>query len=145
LTGYADASFLTSIYVIDRNSQVAAETLQSVSADIIVSEFAWTETINAIYQFCFRNAIRRSEADRASSTFAADIQAGIMFLRELPASTYLLSRSISSQWTPDFGTRTGDVIHLAACLELKCDALFSFDRRQRALAEKLSVKCLPQL
>ncbi len=145
MIAYADASFLASLYLTDEHSHNAVEMMADAAIQVLVSEFANTETINAIYQRCFRNQIRRSQADRVSNSFQSDIDTGVLVLREIPQSSYLRARTISSQWTPDFGTRTGDVIHLAACLELKCDALFSFDRRQRSLAEELSVKCLPHL
>lgn len=128
---------------MDSNSVRAVAAMRHPSTQVLVSEFGCTETLNAFYQRCFRRQFRRSEADRLGARFQNDLDSGVLQLRDIPATTFVRARSITAQWTPDFGTRTGDVLHVAASIEMKSDVLFTFDKRQRRLSEELGLKCLP--
>ena len=39
-----------------------------------------------------------------------------------------------------FGTRTSDLLHVAAALELGVDCLYTFDKQQRKLAQAVRLK-----
>jgi predicted nucleic acid-binding protein len=41
------------------------------------------------------------------------------------------------------GTRTSDLLHIAAALELGADVLYTFDRQQRRLAKEMKLKINP--
>jgi len=47
------------------------------------------------------------------------------------------ARELSRQSTARLGTRTADLLHVAAALELEADYLYSFDEQQRKLARTL--------
>lgn len=128
---------------MDSNSKLAVETLHQPSVQLLVSEFGFTETLNAFYQRCFRTQFRRSEADRLAARAESDVDSGFLLLRGIPETAYVRARLITAQWTADFGTRTGDVLHVASSIEMKSDVLLTFDKRQRRLSEKLGLKCLP--
>jgi predicted nucleic acid-binding protein len=47
---------------------------------------------------------------------------------------------LSRQTTAKLGTRTAELLHVAAALELGADYLYSFDRQQRKLARSVGLK-----
>jgi predicted nucleic acid-binding protein len=47
---------------------------------------------------------------------------------------------LSQQTTAKLGTRAADLLHVAAALELGADYLYSFDRKQRTLAQAVRLK-----
>jgi predicted nucleic acid-binding protein len=50
------------------------------------------------------------------------------------------ARQLSWRTTSKLGTRTADLLHVAAALELGADYFYSFDKQQRKLAESLRLK-----
>jgi predicted nucleic acid-binding protein len=44
------------------------------------------------------------------------------------------------QTTRKLGTRTADLLHVAAALELSADYLYTFDQQQRKLAQTVRLK-----
>jgi predicted nucleic acid-binding protein len=50
------------------------------------------------------------------------------------------ARQLSRQTTAKLGTRTADLLHVAAALELGADYFYSFDRQQRKLAQSVRLK-----
>jgi predicted nucleic acid-binding protein len=50
------------------------------------------------------------------------------------------ARLLSRQTTAKLGTRTADLLHVAAALELGADYLYSFDLQQRKLAQTVRLK-----
>jgi predicted nucleic acid-binding protein len=134
LTTYADASFLTSLYVLDPNSKLAVETLRQHSPQLVISEFGVIETLNAFYQRCFRGQLDTLEANKLADSFQKDISSGFLLLRTVPEEAYTRSRAITLQRTPQLGTRTGDVLHVATALEYAAEWFLSFDKRQLRLA-----------
>ena len=52
----------------------------------------------------------------------------------LPELVFERARELSRQSTARLGTRTADLLHVAAAWELEADYLYSFDEQQRKLA-----------
>ena len=65
---------------------------------------------------------------------------GVFQLFRLQEEAFQRAQRISRQTTARLGTRTADVLHVAAALEMKADCLYSFDRQQRKLAKALKLK-----
>jgi len=51
--------------------------------------------------------------------------------------------NLSTRHTPTLGTRTLDLLHVAAALELGCTDFLSFDNRQRQAAQAEGLNVLP--
>jgi hypothetical protein len=64
-------------------------------------------------------------------------------LRALPEAAFERARKLSRQTTPQFGTRTADLLHVAAALEVGATGFFGFDLQQRKLAEAAGLKINP--
>lgn len=137
---YADPSFLVSLYSPDANSAAAARTLQASSADRFVTTFGELEVVNAMGLRIYRKEVSPAQAQSSLDEFENDLRDGIFQLRGLTDPVLELARQLSRQTTPKLGTRTADLLHVAAALELGVDSLFTFDLHQRKLAQTLRLK-----
>lgn len=137
---YADASFLVSLYSPDANSGVAARTMRASRGDRFVSTLGELEVINAVGLRVFRKEVSATQAQASLKDFEGDLRAGVFQLRPLLEQIFERARHLSRQTTPKLGTRTADLLHVATALELSAEYLYTFDQRQRKLAQTVRLK-----
>jgi len=137
---YADPSFLVSLYSPDVNSAAAARTMQASTGDRFVTTFGELEVVNALGLRVFRKEVSAAQAQSSLIDFEKDLRDGILQLRGLPEPVFERARQLSRQTTAKLGTRTADLLHVAAALELGVDCLYSFDQQQRKLAQTVRLK-----
>ncbi len=137
---YVDTSFLISLYSPDANSVAAARIIQASKNIHLLSTFTELEAINALELRVFRKEISAAQAKSSLRDFEKDLSQGIFQLTRLPEEAFQRAQQISRRTTARLGTRTADVLHIAAALELNADYLYSFDRQQRKLAQTLQLK-----
>jgi predicted nucleic acid-binding protein len=140
LTIYVDTSFLMSLYSPDVNSTTAAHTMQTSQGEHLVTAFGELELVNAMHLRVFRRELSAAQVKSALSEFANDLQNGVFRLRPLPELVFDRARELSRKTTARLGTRTADLLHVAAAMEVKADWLYSFDRQQRKLGQTLGLK-----
>jgi len=88
----------------------------------------------------FRKELSIAQVKAAYQAIEIDLQNRVLQLSPLPERTFERARQISLKTTAHLGTRTADLVHIAAAMELAVDAVYSFDRQQRALAHALRLK-----
>jgi len=137
---YADPSFLVSLYIPDANSAAALRTMSAFAGDRLVSALCELEVVNAFSLRVFRKQATPVEANSAFANFEKDLREGLFQLRGLPVRIFERARQLSQQTTAKRGTRTADLLHVAAALELGADFLYSFDQQQRKLAHAVRLK-----
>ena len=137
---YADPSFILSLYSPDANSATAARTMQASSGDRFVTTFGELEVVNAMGLRIFRKEVSPAQAQSSLIEFEKDLRDGVFQLRGLTDQVLERAHQLSRQTTAKLGTRTADLLHLAAALELGVDCLYSFDLHQRKLAQTLRIK-----
>jgi predicted nucleic acid-binding protein len=137
---YADASFLISLYSPDANSAIAGQTMRASSGERYVTVFGELEVVNALHLRVFRKELSEPHVHSALSEFEKDMREGILLLRPLPEQVFERAGQLSRQTTVRLGTRTADLLHVAAALELAAEYLYSFDRPQRKLARAVGLK-----
>jgi len=135
LKAYADASFLISLYSPDANSHAAAATMRSSKAEHFITVLCELEVANAFELRVFRKELSASQAQSSLNDFETDMRSGVFLLRPISDQVFSRARQLSRQTTARLGTRTADLLHVAAALELGVDSLYSFDRQQRKLAQ----------
>ena len=140
MTIYADPSFVVSLYSPDANSAAAAHTMEASAGDRFLTTFGELEVVNAMGQRIFRKEASAAQAQSSLIAFEKDLRDGIFQLRSLPESVFERARHLSRQTTARLGTRTADLLHVAAALELGADFLYTFDLHQRKLAHSLRLK-----
>ncbi|MFY9683537.1 MAG: type II toxin-antitoxin system VapC family toxin [Candidatus Sulfotelmatobacter sp.] len=137
---YADPSFIVSLYSPDANSAAAARTMQTSSEDCFLTTFGELEVVNAMGLRIFRREVSAAQAQSALSEFEKDLRDGLFRLRALTDPILERALQLSRQTTAKLGTRSADLLHVAAALDLGVDFLYSFDLQQRKLAQALRLK-----
>jgi predicted nucleic acid-binding protein len=137
---YADPSFIVSLYSLDSNSAAASRTMQVSSAQPLITTFGELEVVNAMGLRVFRKEVSLAQSQSSLLAFENDLRNGIFQLRELVDSILERGRQLSQRTAAKLGTRTSDLLHVAAALELGADYLYSFDLQQRKLAQTLRLK-----
>jgi predicted nucleic acid-binding protein len=140
LSTYIDTSFLVSLYSPDANSPAAARAMQTSAGDHFVTTFGELELTNALELRIFRKEVSAAQARASLKVFEEDLQTHVFYLHSLSDEVFERARQLSRQTTARLGTRTADLLHIAAALDLQADRLFSFDRQQRKLAHELRLK-----
>lgn len=105
-----------------------------------ISALVELEVVNALELRVFRKEISSSQAKSSLRDFEKDVLGGIVQLRPLSDHAFERARGLAKQTTARLGTRTADLLHVAAALELGVDYLYSFDQQQRKLAENVRLK-----
>jgi predicted nucleic acid-binding protein len=137
---YADSSFLVSLYSADTNWATARRTMQASTGESFFTTLGELEVVNAFGLRVFRKEVSAAQAQESITDFEKDLRDGIFQLRGLPDSIFERARQLSRQTTAKVGTRTADLLHVAAALELGADFLYSFDQQQRKLAQAVRLK-----
>jgi predicted nucleic acid-binding protein len=137
---YAEPSFLVSLYIPDANSAAALRTMEASQGSLFITALGELEVVNAFKLRLFRREALPAAEKSALANFERDMRDGILQLRGLTDSLFERARQLSRQTTAKLGTRTADLLHVAAALELGADYLYSFDQQQRKLAQTLHLK-----
>lgn len=137
---YVDTSFLISLYTLDANSMAAARSMQASKNIHLVCAFTELEAVNALELRVFRKEISRVQANSSLRDFEEDLSQPVFQLVQLPDEAFQRAHEISRQTTARMGTRTADLLHVAAALVLNADCLYSFDQQQRKLAQRFLLK-----
>lgn len=137
---YLDASFLVSLYCADSNSESATRELRNPRHEYVVSALAELEAVNALELRVFRKEISRAQAQGSWDDLTSDLRDATFQLRALPDQAFARALLLSRQTTARLGTRTADLLHVAAALEFGCGGLYSFDQRQRELGRAVRLK-----
>jgi predicted nucleic acid-binding protein len=137
---YADPSFIVSLYSPDANSVAAAGSMHASYGDRFLTTFGELEVINAMGLRVFRKEVSPAQAQSSLVEFEKDLRDGVFQLRGLTDTVLARAQHLSRQTTAKLGTRTADLLHVAAALELGVDCLYSFDLQQRKLAQTVRLK-----
>ena len=140
MSTYVDTSFLVSLYSLDANSPSAARVMQTSAGERFLTTFGELELANALELRVFRKEASATQARSSWKDFEQDLRDGIFQIRPLSDQVFERARQLVRANTARLGTRTADLLHVAAALELKADRLFSFDQQQRKLAREVRLK-----
>ena len=135
MSAYADSSFLVSLYVFDSNSAEAATRIKRVKLPVLLTAFGEVELTNAFHLRIFRRELKPSKVRAAQALFPADLQNGVFELKPLTLEVFDRAKVLARVHTPRLGTRTLDLLHVAAALDLRADTLLTFDINQSKLAK----------
>lgn len=139
MSAYIDTSFLVSLFSPDSNSISAALTMQKAIGRNVISTLTELEFANAMQLRIFRREISVMQANSSVGLFEQDLRDGVFQLKGLPDAVFERARKLSLQNTAKFGTRTADLVHVAAAVELGADYLYTFDQQQKKLAQALKL------
>ena len=131
-------------YVLEADSQEAISIIEAAGDLLIFSHFHSIEIPNALRLKRFRGEITATEETAAIRVFLADVDAGRLVRPDYDlAEVFIRAEKLSARHSASTGTRTLDLLHVAAALECGCTTLASFDERQRKTASLSGLEIMP--
>jgi len=130
---YPDTSFLFSLYLEDSNSVTADELNHKLKPSYVFTALHELELINAIELALFRREITAAQAAAARGDFEEDVLHWT--INPLPPDAFSRAVTLARRYTARYGTRSIDILHVAAAGALNAEAFLTFDRRQLQLAK----------
>jgi hypothetical protein len=143
VVAFADTGFLASLYLQETTSPQARAAMQAAPVVLPLTPLAILELRNAFNRAVHRQRITTSQRDALWQDIEADIASGFLVVTPVASEElHVKARQLSDSYTPSLGTRSLDLLHIAAAQILAARIFFSFDDRQRkaAAAEGLEVK-----
>ena len=143
MIAYADTGFLVSLYGQDDHSALATALVRSNPVFILTSLIE-AEFTNAVELRVFRKEWTRREARLVHEHFLQHQAAGVFRMEPLSSEVWEKALILSRRHSAKLGTRTLDLLHVAAALILRPDVFYTFDKRQRKLAKVQRLRVLPR-
>lgn len=145
MIAYCDTAIIVKSYVFESNSPEAIALLEAAGIPLAFSHFHAVEIPNAIRLKRFRKEIALEQEAEALRAFQSDVDAGRLARPEYDLATvFIRTVALSAKHSSTLGTRTMDILHVAAALESGCRKFISFDERQRKIAAKEGFKVIPR-
>ena len=141
MSDYADTGFLCSLYAPDAHTDRAITAMKRQSMPLAITWLHQLEFRNALRLRVFRREVAPKQRDSSLNLLLSDLADGILThvlppLQEVMTEAERLSASHSER----LGTRSLDILHVAAALVLGCEAFLTFDTRQAKLARAAGMK-----
>ena len=144
MSQYADSSFLASCYLSDANTPRAKTYLLGVGMPLVFTALQSLEVRNAFQLGVFRGLFSASEATSARANLERDLQSGRLVKKPVKwPMAFRIASHLSERHSSLTGTRSLDVLHVAAAKTLRAKAFVSFDERQRKLAAAVGLNVAP--
>ena len=141
MSAYADTSFIVSLYLRDANSNLATARMLEIAPPLMLSSLGELELTNALQLYVFRKEIDESDLRAALATLRADIESGALVVKPMSEAMYVEARRLSMRWSAKLGTRSLDILQVAAAIILGADSFHTFDDRQKKLAKAAGLVC----
>jgi predicted nucleic acid-binding protein len=139
---YADTSFLVSLYVPDANSASALVAARGLRFPLVLTSLGELEFVNSLVLRVFRKELTSSQAASALAHFRQDTLTGVIRIAPLPIAAFEEAKHLSQKHTRSLGTRTLDLLHVAAAITLHARRFYTFDRAQAKLARLLGLSVI---
>jgi len=112
---------------------------------LFISPLVELELTNALQLRVFRKELTNGEARAAYVAIQKDLAAGVYSIQPLSAMVFDTAKRISLKHTAGIGSRSLDVLHVAAALAMSAEVLLSFDGNQRKLAKAAGLRAAPAI
>jgi predicted nucleic acid-binding protein len=143
MKAYCDASFLVSLYAPDANSVRAANEAKHASG-LILSSLCELEVTNALQLRVFRKELNSREAGEALQALQNDVISGVFTVEPISPAVFERAKQLSKKHSSVLGTRSLDILHVAAAIVCGADRLYTFDVTQKRLASNVGLLVLPK-
>lgn len=141
MNAYFDTSIITKWYVREADSEAALRVRQRFEPPAVLTHLHRVELSNAWHLKLFRKEMKKAVLARAREDLQTDVDAGVWILPAYDlADVFLRAEEISSGHTPKLGTRSLDILHVAAAMELSLRTFVTGDGRQAKLASACGLR-----
>ena len=138
---YADTGFLCSLYAPDAHSVRAITAMKRQSAPLVFTWIHQLEFRNALRLRVFRGEISPRQRDASLNLLLSDLAGGLLAHVQPPLAEVMTeSERLSASHSERLGTRSLDILHVAAALVLGSGVFITFDNRQAKLAKAAGIK-----
>ncbi|MCF7675546.1 MAG: type II toxin-antitoxin system VapC family toxin [Akkermansiaceae bacterium] len=145
MSAYADTGFIVTLYKTEASSAPAAALMRRQQASVWLSHLGELEFRNALHLAVFRGELTAAEAVLKKRLFSQDVANGIYLIIPVPGSAlFAKAGELADRHSARLGTRSLDLMHVAAAILLGAKAFLSFDERQRKAARAEGLKVLPR-
>jgi hypothetical protein len=132
---YVDTSVIVKLYVKEDSSLEASNWLKKNNEAIPWTAFHELEFNNALHLKEFRDEITPHESHLIKERFTRHEELGVYYRPQLSwVDVFRVAVDLSTKHTVKTGSRSLDILHVAAALLLKTDRFLTFDERQSKLA-----------
>lgn len=132
---YVDTSAIVKLYVREDYSLEVSDWLRKNNEALPLLALHELEFSNAIHLKEFRGEIAADESRLIKARFTEHEKRGVYYRPKLEwADTYRAALDLSGKHTAKIGSRSLDILHIAAAQFLKSDRFLTFDERQSRLA-----------
>jgi predicted nucleic acid-binding protein len=137
---YVDTGVLTKWYLPEADSVEALALRDRFSPPAFLTSLHRLELANAWQLKIFRDESAADAVALAREDLATDIRAGLWHAPVEPlAAVYSRAESLAQRHSASLGTRSMDILHVAAAEHLDCSHFITGDRRQARLAEAIGL------
>jgi predicted nucleic acid-binding protein len=142
---YADTGFLCSLYAPDAHTSRAVARMKRQALPLAFTWLHQLEFRNALRLRVFRRDITAGQRDASLNTMLIDLATGVLVAASPRLGEVMTeAERLSALHSQTLGTRTLDILHVAATLVLGLTEILTFDTRQAALARAAGLK-VPRL
>ena len=132
---YADSSFLVSRYILDASTGTAKAYLSETKESIAWTPLHALEVRNALELGIFRGLIAPADMTAAWQNLQSDLKNNRLVRSQLVWPTaFRAAATLSRHHSARIGTRSLDILHIAAAKSLQLTRFVFFDQRQRRVA-----------
>jgi len=140
MTTYIDSSVLVAVYVPERFSNAARQTVRTVP-QVPFTQLHELEVPNAFELLVGRGSISREECRAIQVHLQEDLESQRLARVSLDLDRIFTSANdLSRTHTAKFFTRSLDLLHVAAARVMMCSVFASADDRQLAVAKATGLK-----
>lgn len=143
MRAYADTSFIVSLYIPETpRSERAIAYMEQFREALPFTPLHRLETRNAIRLMVWSKRITAVDRTRAFREIEADLDSGLFLIHTAidQTETYRRAEKIGSTHIETIGSRSSDVFHVAAALQLGFRHFLTFDQKQLDLARAVGLK-----
>lgn len=135
---YCDSSFLLSLYVGDSGSEKASRLMEQATSRLVWTTWHGLEFNAAMEARVGRELNSRDEAERVYQALTIHRTSNTLFTDRILSweSVFVRGSQLARSFGADLLSRSLDIIHVAACLELGIENFWTLDDRQSGLAKE---------
>jgi predicted nucleic acid-binding protein len=135
MKAYADTGFLCSLYAPDAHTGAVVARIERQTLPLPFTWLHQLEFRNALRLRVFRREITPAQRDASLNAMLADLAAGVLVHAATPLTDLATeAERLSALHSETLGTRSLDILHVAAALVLGLSEFLTFDCRQHSLA-----------
>lgn len=119
--------------------------MQQAKLPFLLTTFGELELTNAISLRLFRRELTASKVKAARALVQKDLMDGVLLAKPMTMNNFEKAMRMARGRTPQLGTRTLDILHVASALELKAEMFYTFDHNQARLGKTEGLLVTPEI